>query len=155
MKHVIAKASRAGKFVDTKHVETLKANYKEERWVENSRRIGKQDSLSVWYSIEELEEFISTARSEAGDGVRMYFGTYGEENAPQPLYAGRQTIVMVATKMKEKDGLQVHRDLFIQNGKESNILAYNLGRLCPPFCRDGIDIFQDMKMRVAKRPLAI
>ena len=56
------KTLKAGKLVDTGHVNTLIRNYKRERWVHNSKRIGKEDSLSVWYSIEELE----TERSSVG-----------------------------------------------------------------------------------------
>jgi len=155
MKQVQSKASSTGKFVDTKHVETLKANYKAERWQQNSRRIGKEDSLSVWYSIEELEGFIAAARHQGGDGVRMYFGAYSADNAAQPMYAGRQTIVMVATKMKDNDGMQVHKDIFVRTGSDTNILAYNLGRLCPPFCRDGINIFEEMKLKTTEKAPAI
>jgi hypothetical protein len=48
------KTVKAGKLVDTAHVDTIIRNYKKERWVHNSKRLGKEDSLSVWYSIEEL-----------------------------------------------------------------------------------------------------
>ena len=51
------KSIKVGKLVDTEHVETLIRNYKQERWAHNSKRIGKEDSLSVWFSVSELEEF--------------------------------------------------------------------------------------------------
>ncbi|MEI9944099.1 MAG: hypothetical protein WDN26_07715 [Chitinophagaceae bacterium] len=41
------KAVKAGKLVNTKHVDTVIKNYKQERWVQNSQRLGKEDSLSV------------------------------------------------------------------------------------------------------------
>ena len=56
---VTVKASKkVGRFVNTKHVDSLLKTYKKERWIHNSNRIGKADSLSVWYSVEELKEFL-------------------------------------------------------------------------------------------------
>ncbi len=140
------KATKAGKFVNTEHVETVRSNYKTERWLPNSQRLGKEDSLSVWYSVEELENFLSVIKEEGGDGVRMYFGAYGHENAPQPLYAGRQTIVMVATKLKDGEGIEANKDLYVQRGNNTTILAYNVGKLCPPWCVSVGDGFEQMEI---------
>ena len=137
MSSVTKKAVKAGKYVNTGHVDTVIKNYKQERWIHNSKRIGKEDSLSVWYSVEELEDFLATIKQNGGDGVRMYFGTYDAEKAPDPLYAGRQTVVLVATKLKETVFGEANKDLYIQTDKGTNILAYNIGKLCPPFCGNG------------------
>jgi len=128
------KSLKAGKFVNTEHVNSVIKNYKQERWMHNSKRLGKEDSLSVWYSLEELEEFLAKAKEHGSNGIRMYFGAYGHENAPQPLYAGRQTIVMVATRQKETEKGGAAKDIYINTEKGSSILAYNVGRLCPPIC---------------------
>ena len=128
------KAVKAGKLVDTAHVNTVVRNYKTERWVHNSRRIGKEDSLSVWYSVEELENFLNKVKQHGGDGIKLYFGAYDEVNAPQPLYAGRQTVVLVATKQKEKGDKMIDKDVYIQTEKGTSILAYNIGKICPPIC---------------------
>jgi hypothetical protein len=133
------KSVRAGKLVNTEHVNTVISNYKKERWVQNSKHIGKEDSLSVWYSVEELEEFLELVKENGGDGIKMYFGAYGKENAPKELYAERQTIVLVATKAKETASGEVNKDLYISGEKEANLLAYNVGRLCPPLCQNGED----------------
>ena len=127
---------RTGKFVNTEHVNSVIKNYKQERWVHNSKRLGKEDSLSVWYSVEELEEFLAKAKDHGADGVRMYFGAYGMNNAPQPLYEGRQTIVMVATRQKETENGGTNKDVYITTEKGASILAYNVGGLCPPFCQN-------------------
>lgn len=132
-----AKSLRAGKLVDTKHVNTVISHYKKERWANNSRHIGKEDSLSVWYSVEELESFLHLVKEHGGDGIKMYFGAYDSEHAPTPLYADRQTIVLVATKLKETGKGEVNKDLYIQGEKENTILAYNMGQICPPFCQNG------------------
>jgi len=127
---------KVGKFVNKQHVDTLVKNYKKERWVHNSERIGKEDSLSVWYSIEELEAFIAKSKDHGGDGVRFYFGAYSEDYAEQPLYAGRQTMVMVATKQKENEiGQGANKDIYTTTENGTEILAYNAGSLCPPFCK--------------------
>lgn len=129
------KSLKVGKQVDTHHVDNAIRNYKQERWIDNSKRLGKEDSLSVWYSIEELEEFIAMSKEHGADGLKLYFGAYDKDYAKQPLYAGRQTIVIVATK--HKDGHN-NKDIYINTEKGTSILAYNMGAICPPFCtKDG------------------
>jgi pyridoxine 5'-phosphate synthase PdxJ len=123
-----------GKQVTTNHVDTVIRNYKKERWVHNSKRIGKEDSLSVWHSIEELEEFIAKAKDNGADGIKLYFGAYDTDYKENPKYAGRQTIVLVATKHKITDAGESNKDLYIQTDKGSTILAWNTGSLCPPYC---------------------
>jgi hypothetical protein len=129
------KSLKVGKLVNTEHVNTIIRNYKQERWVHNSQRLGKEDSLSVYYTIEELEEFLAKAKDHGADGVRLYFGAYDKEYASNPLYAGRQTIVFVATAEKEStNGLTVRKDVYYNTDKGPSILAYNVGSLCPPWC---------------------
>ena len=124
-----------GKYVSTQHVDTVIRNYKQERWIQNSERIGKEDSLSGWWSIEEVEDFLEKAKMHGGDGVKFYFGAYSKDFADVPEYAGRQTLVMVATKQKEvAAGTVVNKDIYITKGENSNILAYNMSALCPPHC---------------------
>jgi hypothetical protein len=131
----IKKSKKAGKYVDTKHVDSLLSTYKKERWIHNSKRIGKEDSLSVWYSIEELQEFIATAQKNGADGIKMYFGTYSKEAAKDEIYEDRQTIVLVATKNKlTENGNAVDKSIHINTENGSQILAYNMGRICPPLC---------------------
>lgn len=129
------KSVKAGKFVNTQHVDSVIKNYKQERWVHNSKRIGKEDSLSVWYSLEELEEFLAKAKEHGADGIKVYFGAYGDNHQDQPQYAGRQTVVFVATKEKLTENGVVNKDLYINGETENTILAYNAGGLCPPFCQ--------------------
>ncbi len=130
-----------GKRVNTAHVDAVIRNYKQERWLANTKRLGKEDSLSVWYSVEELENFLATVKSEGGNGIRLYFGVYDKDYTEQPKYAGRQTLVLVATRSKETETGTVEKDIYINNEQGTTILAYNQGYLCPPFCKkkDGID----------------
>jgi len=127
-----------GKYVDTKHVDTVIRTYKQERWVHNSDRIGKEDSLSAWYSVEELENFVDIIKQHGADGLKIYFAAYPEDFTEVPEYAGRQTIVLVGTKRKEtENGKTVDKDIYIQTEKGSQILAYNMTKICPPFCSGG------------------
>lgn len=137
MSTIERKTVKVGKFVGTKHVDTVIRNYKQERWAENSKRLGKEDSLSVWYSVEELEEFLAKVKDHGGDGIKVYFGAYSQDFKENPLYAGRQTVVLVATKVKETAKGEVNKDLYIDGEKGNSILAYNMGKLCPPYCGNG------------------
>lgn len=135
------KSGKVGKFVSTDHVETVRKNYREQRWLQNSKRIGKPDSLSVWFSLEDIEGFLDKLKNHGGDGIRFYFGAYDEAFAEKPLYAGRQTIVMVGTRQKQTVNGEISKDIYISTKEGTNILAYNVGRLCPPICQsgDGLD----------------
>ncbi len=133
------KSLKAGKLVSTEHVNTILKNYKKDRWAHNSQRLGKEDSLSVWYSVEELEEYIEKIKTHGADGIKIYFGAYSEDFTERPLYAGRQTVVLVATKTKESVSGTTNKDIYIPTDKGSTILAYNLGSICPPFCNNGDD----------------
>ena len=131
------KSLKVGKLVNTDHVNTVIRNYKQERWVHNSKRLGKEDSLSVWFSVEELEGFLKKVKDHNGDGIRIYFGAYDHNYVEQPLNAGRQTVVLVATKQKETEHGETRKDIYIDSENGSTILAYNSGSLCPPFCGNG------------------
>jgi hypothetical protein len=128
------KSLKVGKQVNTAHVDTVIKNYKQERWIQNSKRLGKEDSLSVWYSIEELEEFIAKSKDHGADGIKMYFGAYDKNFTENPLYAGRQTLALVATKQKSTIDGQSNKDIYVKTDNGSTILAWNMGRLCPPYC---------------------
>lgn len=129
------KSLKVGKRVNTSHVDKVTRNYRQERWVRNSERLGKEDSLSAWWSIEELEDFIEEAKMHGADGLKFYFAAYDENTAPREDYIGLQTLVMVGTKQKVyPDGTNKNRDIYVQTENGSNIVAYNAGRLCPPAC---------------------
>lgn len=127
------KSLKVGKYVDTDHVNTVIANYKQTRWVHNSRRIGKEDSMSAWWSIEEIEEFLAHAKDHGANGIRFYFGAYPHDYTGDPNYADRQTIVMAASKQVETESGKVNKDVYINTDKGISILAYNAPLMCPPY----------------------
>ncbi len=134
----LAAPQNKGKLVGTQHVDTLIRHYKKERWIQNSERLGKPDSLSVWYGLEELSCFLELARENHADGIKMYFGTYPPDYAEVPEFQGRQTVVFVATKeTKTNNGLS-NKDIYLNRGGKMEILAFNFGCICPPFCKSKI-----------------
>jgi hypothetical protein len=110
--------------------------YKQKRWVQNSERINKPDSLSAWYNIEDMENFLAIAKSHGGDGIKFYYGAYPEDFSPKPEYAGRQTLVLVATKSKSTGkGLVANKDIYYSiNGQLKILCGSYPPSLCPPLC---------------------
>lgn len=144
MQTIEKKSLKVGKFVNTAHVDNVIRNYKQERWIQNSERIGKEDSLSAWWSIEEIEDFLAFAKKQDADGVKFYFAAYDKKTAPMAEYTDRQTLVMVATKQKENaDGSTKNKDIYMATENGNNIVAYNASRLCPPFCGQNQNLDND------------
>ncbi len=136
MSTIEKKSLKVGKYVNTEHVDTVIGTYKRERWAHNSKRMGKEDSLSAWYSVEEMEAYLENIKTNGANGVRIYFAAYPEDYTAVPEYAGRQTLVMVATKTKMlESGRLAHKEIYTSNENGTpQILAYNAPMLCPPFC---------------------
>jgi hypothetical protein len=132
------KCVRVGKYVDTNHVNILVSNYKKTRWVQNSDRLGKDDSLSVWYSIEELEEFLLRAKQNGADGIRMHFGAYPANFAKKPEVSDLQTIVMVANAKSETMAGKFENNIYVNGENGLQLLAYNFGGVLPSTGDDGI-----------------
>lgn len=130
---------KVGSYLETQEVDSLLLNYKKTRWFFNSERIGKADSLSSWYTVNELLEFLEKAKKNGADGIKLYFGAYPKDFKKKPEYAERQTVVLVATKsLLGDDGSRIDKNIYINSKNGAQILAYNAGRLCPPFCFGGI-----------------
>jgi len=151
MQTIEKKSLKVGKYVNTEHVDNVIRNYKQERWVQNSEKIGKEDSLSAWWSVEELEEFIDNAKMHGADGVKFYFGAYDKEHAPIPEYEDRQTLVMVATKVKQTIAGVKNKDLYVNTENGNQILAYNCASLCPPFCGTNNDDWLEVGVSIVDR----
>ena len=136
MNTIEKKSVHAGKFATQQEVDTLIRTYKQERWADNSDRIGMADSLSVWFSVEDLEGFLDTVKANGGNGVRFHFGVHTAENAPQPNLEGRQTLVMVGNR--SSDGTAAtSKQLFSHNNGQPEIVASLIGFPCPPICGSG------------------
>ena len=136
MNTIEKKSVNTAKSVTKQEVDTLIRTYKQERWADNSERLGKADSLSVWFTIEEVENFLETVKSNGGNGVRFHFGVYNADNATQPEFEGRQTLVMIGNR--SSDGTyETSKELFINKNGQPEIVAQAGGILCPPWCGTG------------------
>jgi hypothetical protein len=125
----------AGRLVSRKHVDTLIRSYKHSRWLQNTERLGKPDSLSAWFTLDNLQEFLEMAKAHAADGIKIYFGAYPDQYEQKPEYSGRQTVVLVATKEKKNAaGRNANKDLYYQKNGKPEILAFDNATLCPPNC---------------------
>ena len=144
------KTSKSG---DTQHADTLIREYKQTRWVPNSERISKPDSLSAWYSIEDIENFLETAKSNGGDGIKFYFAAYPENYASKPEYAGRQTLAMIATKSKLTVlGEIANKDIYVsKNGRTKILSGITPPTLCPPTCGPGEGGMGDLGITLVDR----
>jgi len=116
-------------------VENFIREYKQKRWVQNSERIGKPDSLSASYTVEELEKFLAEVKAHRGDGVRFYYGAFPEDYDVHPEYAGRQMLVMVGTKSRIMDnGCIAEKNIYTYKNRRVEILNSGNPKYCPPFC---------------------
>jgi hypothetical protein len=136
MNTIEKKSVNAGESISKQQVDTLISAYKQDRWAANSERLGKADSLSVWYTVEELEAFLATVKDNGGNGVRFHFGVFNAENALQPEFEGRQTLVMIGNR--STDGTYASsKELYSNKNGKPEIVAHSAGVLCPPFCGGG------------------
>ena len=80
----------------------LNSNYNAKRADLHLKAIGKEDANAVWYSLDELENYIEYIKNEgeqqglAIDGIRFYLGVYPETETKGK--AGYTTIFLSPTK---------------------------------------------------------
>lgn len=109
----------------------------------------RQDTRSIWYTKEHVQTWLDEMNLMGADGMRVYFGAYGPENAEAQ---DQLCLLMVLTRAE--NGL--HKDIVLENEpdfferqqlpRERSILnddededkkkpkEYNYGSPCPPLC---------------------
>ena len=89
----------------------LNKNYNEKRSAMLMERMGMEDANAFWFSIEELERYITyvketgEAKGYTVDGIRVYLGVYSSEEAKNADY----TTVFLAPTVA-KGAAQIQRD---------------------------------------------
>lgn len=125
--------TKKGTRVSSDHVNSLVKNYKQERWLDNSKKLGKPDALSTWYGLEELQQFLDEAKKHHADGIKMFYGVYPPDYEISEL-AGRQTVVLVATRKANNQPGAVNKAILLNHNGKKEMLAFNFGDICPPYC---------------------
>lgn len=88
----------------------LNENYNETRARLHQEKMGKEDANAVWYSLEELENYIAYVKKQGAekgyvvDGIRLYMGVYSTTEAESK--AGYSTIFLAPTGQQSKGGSQ-------------------------------------------------
>lgn len=108
----------------------------------------KEDTKSIWYSKEHIETWLDEINIMNADGMRVYFGEYGEKDG---LFAGQLCLLIVPTRLTNSGR---HEDIIVENepdfaerlpaqarslgntnfDAESLHRGYNYGAPCPPIC---------------------
>ncbi len=57
---------------------------------------------------------------------------------------------MVGTRQKETANGEINKDMYISTKEGTSILAYNVGRPCPPICSTGDD-FDDLGISIVDK----
>lgn len=119
----------------------LNDNYNKTRYPLIKNLIKKEDANAIWFSIEELENYIAYAKEEAAkqkfqmDGIRFHFGSYPEDK----LYAekaGLTTIFLAPTGKKIKTNTTTKEQNLVQkstlNEETLSIAPLNYGSIGNP-----------------------
>jgi hypothetical protein len=110
----------------------------------------REETRTIWYSKEHVATWLNEMELMNADGMRVYFGAYGnEENRP----VGQMCLLMVLTRAGA-DG-QSHKDIILERepdfdtrvqaglsrsrsfgdgNDEGKPREYNYGAPCPPIC---------------------
>jgi hypothetical protein len=130
-------------FVNKTEVSKRVNNYKtQKQGMLTEKMNGKEETRSIWYSREHLEEIMRELYYLNADGVRLYFAAYDPEHE---LYGSQLSLVFVPTYLTEENK---HRDIIIedeenytarkamkQTGFDAN-KGLDFGALCKPDCGD-------------------
>jgi hypothetical protein len=112
--------------------------------------VQREETKSIWYSKDHLQTLLNEITLAKGDGMRIYFGAYGnEEGRPE----GQLCLLMVLTRpgtvsgshkdiilekepdFEERKGAFKKRSLGLDMETEDELpKEYNYGAPCPPIC---------------------
>ncbi|MBO9573378.1 MAG: hypothetical protein J7497_14395 [Chitinophagaceae bacterium] len=125
---------RIARFIQTKHALL-------------SNALGKPDTKFIWYSRNHVAQWLSEIDRAGGDGMRVYFGAQGEQEA----YPGQLCLLMVLTMADPLTG--GHTNITVEDAPdfidrqltpeevEAIHRDFNTGSPCPPLCDGKEPIF--------------
>lgn len=139
MKNPPAKPSQ---LITKEFARQLNVNYNNKRASLTAKKAQKEDANAIWYSLEELENYIHYIKTNGAkdgynvDGIRFYFGVYPDDEKHGEK-AGLTTLFLVPTgKKAEKGTAKIQSFALVQESESSDIQSLdpmnygNIGR--PP-----------------------
>ena len=114
----------------------------------------REETRSIWYSREHVATWLEEMDHYQADGIRVYFGAYGDNEEGRP--PGQLCLLMVPTR--QGDNNMIHNDIILEEepdfaqrqqsgtqprtrGLGDDLLTtkprtreYNYGSPCPPVC---------------------
>ncbi len=138
MKNPPAKPSQ---LITKEFARQLNVNYNNKKASLKALKDEKEDANAIWYSLEELENYIHYIRTNGAkdgynvDGIRFYFGVYPDDEAHGEK-AGLTTIFLVPTGKKAEGNTQTQSFSLMKEASSSDIESLdpmnygNIGR--PP-----------------------
>ena len=139
MKNPPAKPSQ---LITKEFARQLNVNYNNKRASLTAKKAQKEDANAIWYSLEELENYIPYIKTNGAkdgynvDGIRFYFGVYPDDEKHGEK-AGLTTLFLVPTGKKiENNTAKIQSFALVQEASSSDIQSLvpmnygNIGR--PP-----------------------
>ncbi|BDU26342.1 MULTISPECIES: hypothetical protein [unclassified Flavobacterium] len=139
MKNPPAKPSQ---LITKEFARQLNVNYNNKRASLTAKKTQKEDANAIWYSLEELENYIHYIKTNGAndgynvDGIRFYFGVYPDDEKHGEK-AGLTTLFLVPTGKKiENNTAKIQSFALVQEASSSDIQSLepmnygNIGR--PP-----------------------
>ncbi|MEN2489027.1 hypothetical protein AAYQ05_14605 [Flavobacterium sp. B11] len=105
MKNQPAKPSQ---LITKEFARQLNVNYNNKKASLTAKKAEKEDANAIWYSLEELENYIHYIKTNGAkdgydvDGIRFYFGVYPDDEAHGEK-AGLTTLFLVPTGKKTQN----------------------------------------------------
>ncbi len=140
--------------ITTSMAQKLVNNYKNNHWktlntycasLKQNNAPNAQDSRCVWFSLDDLQQFITQIAGQNADGIRIYFGEYSQDVINEmnnddelagcipnvELYNGLATVVLIPTT--DIDGVSTDFNPAAQDySNPDDLSAFNHGSLVPP-----------------------
>lgn len=123
--------------IPIKEAKMLDRTYGETRHLLISEQLGIKDNRSSWWSIQDLEDYITYARSQAKEkgqeltGLRVYFGAYPRSYGNQEV-AGYSTLFIVPTGNSSTQQGSLNLFSSFQEDADLEIAPLNMGHAGNP-----------------------
>ena len=136
MKNPPAKPSQ---LITKEFARQLNVNYNNKKASLRAQKDEKEDANAIWYSLEELENYIHYIKTNGAkdgynvDGIRFYFGVYPNDEKHGEK-AGLTTLFLVPTGKKAADSAKVQSFAMMQEASSDiqSIEPMNYGNIGRP-----------------------